>query len=332
MIIQGNEYCNRPNAVDEKDNLENQSSECRAEAFKELFADIRRLDIAAKKSERTYNLRRRAEEFFPHQPVWRRNYVLSDASKYFTKKLAPRYVGPFYIKERLSPWTYELEDGKGKSAGQHRLIPFLAAVYVIRNFNTYLSEVFYQFSIDRMMGVESEDSTEKGMEIHALSSASKPVVGWTMRDAIQECRETCGGHGYLKAAGIGDIRNDHDANLTYEGENHVLIQQCSNYLLKLWPQVLKRQVIASPLHSIDFITHGLDILSKKFNVSTVEEMCCPNKIIETYQWLITYLLRISYEKLDRQQKAGKIAFWAKNDSQVYYAKSLAIAYIQVSTV
>nr|CAH7752266.1 unnamed protein product [Callosobruchus chinensis] len=218
--------------------------------------------------------------------------------------------------------------GPDEKTEQHRLIPFLAAVYVIRNFNTYLSEVFYQFSIDRMMGVESEDSPEKGMEIHALSSASKPVVGWTMRDAIQECRETCGGHGYLKAAGIGEIRNDHDANLTYEGENHVLIQQCSNYLLKLWPQVLKRQAIASPLHSIDFLTHGLDILSKKLNVTTIEEMCCPNRIIEMYQWLITYLLKISYEKLDGQQKSGKPAFWAKNDSQVYYAKSLAIAYIQ----
>ena len=37
-----------------------------------------------------------------------------------------------------------------------------------------------------------------GMEIHALSSASKPLCGWTVRDAIQDCRESCGGHGYLK--------------------------------------------------------------------------------------------------------------------------------------
>jgi hypothetical protein len=35
-------------------------------------------------------------------------------------------------------------------------------------------------------------------EIHAMVSATKPLVTWTCRDTIQECREACGGHGYLK--------------------------------------------------------------------------------------------------------------------------------------
>lgn len=50
------------------------------------------------------------------------------------------------------------------------------------------------------MGENKDEVAALGLEIHALSSAGKPVVGWAARDAIQECRETCGGHGYLKGS------------------------------------------------------------------------------------------------------------------------------------
>lgn len=81
---------------------------------------------------------------------------------------------------------------------------------------------------------------------------------------------------FFSVAGLGDIRNDHDANLTYEGENHVLIQPTANFLLKLWPLVLERKPISSPLQSINFLSDGLDILSTKFTASSFEQMCNPN--------------------------------------------------------
>ena len=43
----------------------------------------------------------------------------------------------------------------------------------------------------------SPTKAELGRELHAISCASKSLTGFITRDGIQECREACGGHGYL---------------------------------------------------------------------------------------------------------------------------------------
>lgn len=61
----------------------------------------------------------------------------------------------------------------------------------------------------------------------------------------------------ISAAALGDLRNDNDANCTYEGENSVLIQQTSNWLLNLYKT---KDTSSSPLKSADFIVRLEDIL------------------------------------------------------------------------
>lgn len=167
---------------------------------------------------------------------------------------------------------------------QWRLFPYLAGCYVFQAQSEFLSETMMNFQISSLTGEAEYDMAAMGVEIHGISSSGKPIVGWWARDAIQECREACGGHGYLKAARLGDLRNDNDANCTYEGENTVLIQQTSNWLVKIWGQLVEKKgdPCKTPLNSIYFLREADGILGSRFNCSTIEDVLRPESKYQPY--------------------------------------------------
>ena len=65
-----------------------------------------------------------------------------------------------------------------------------------------------------------------------MASGLKPACTRLRQDALQECREACGGQGFLAANRIGVLKTDSDIDLTWEGDNAVLLQQVSASLLK----------------------------------------------------------------------------------------------------
>lgn len=63
-----------------------------------------------------YNLRRKSTEFNVGDFVWKRTYHLSEKDKYFSKKLAPKFIKCKVISKK-SPLVYVLEDMSGKNLG-----------------------------------------------------------------------------------------------------------------------------------------------------------------------------------------------------------------------
>lgn len=101
------------NCVDRTEDLHGRSKE-----FVKLFKDVReRLDKAFAKNKAHYDLRRRPLQFNVGQKVWRRNYAISRAVNDFSAKLAPKYLGPFIVHKKVSPWTYVLIDKTGDLRG-----------------------------------------------------------------------------------------------------------------------------------------------------------------------------------------------------------------------
>lgn len=67
-------------------------------------------------NKRQYDLRKRDVEFQVGNKVWRKNKVLSDATRHFSSKLAPRFVLS-KVRARLSKLVYVLENEDGSLAG-----------------------------------------------------------------------------------------------------------------------------------------------------------------------------------------------------------------------
>uniref|UniRef100_A0A8D1WKJ3 Acyl-coenzyme A oxidase n=1 Tax=Sus scrofa TaxID=9823 RepID=A0A8D1WKJ3_PIG len=216
---------------------------------------------------------------------------------------------------------------------QWRLLPYLAATWALDHFSRCLFLALRELQLGFLKNDRSARQAELGREVHALSSAGKPLASWTAQRGIQECREACGGHGYLAVNRLGDLRDDNDPNCTYEGDNNLLLQQTSNYLLSLWERRSQGGGrIESPLETVDFLDACPDILGQRFEGCSPEDFLDSSVPLAAYKWLVCYLLRESYQKFSREKQSGSSDFEARNNSQVYYCRSLALAYLELTVV
>lgn len=212
---------------------------------------------------------------------------------------------------------------------QWRLIPYIAACYIMRVFFFTFYEDFISFYATIAYELNAEmDTAAVGAEVHALSCAAKAISAWIARDGIQECREACGGYGFLKAARLDELRRDHDANTTHEGDNNVIIQQTSNYLLKAYEnKIEKGEEIVSMFNTINYLNDIESILKE----TIPDDLESIESVLKMYYFLICVLLRESKLKLNQELKKSN-TFEAKNNCQVYYLRTLTLAFYECNAL
>lgn len=86
---------------------------CLSEIFNKVQSKLWHAHV---KNTSHYNLRRKSVEFNIGDIVMKRAYVLSDKDKYFSKKLAPKFI-KCRIVDKKSPLVYVLADMSGKNIG-----------------------------------------------------------------------------------------------------------------------------------------------------------------------------------------------------------------------
>jgi acyl-CoA oxidase len=108
---------------------------------------------------------------------------------------------------------------------QRRLLPAVATSYALA------------FTQNRLVGamhdVQSDDQVDElaQRELEALAAGTKVAATAHATRTIQECREACGGAGYLAENRLPALKSDSDVFTTFEGDNTVLLQLVAKGLL-----------------------------------------------------------------------------------------------------
>lgn len=103
---------------------------------------------------------------------------------------------------------------------QRRLIPLLAKTYAL------------YFGLSDLSVEYSELGPDSDMRrVETLAAGLKAIATWHTTNTIQECREACGGKGYLAENRFTDLKADTDIFTTFEGDNTVLLQLVAKGLL-----------------------------------------------------------------------------------------------------
>jgi acyl-CoA oxidase len=108
---------------------------------------------------------------------------------------------------------------------QKRLLTRLATTYAAG----FAHEQLLQKFDDVFSG--AHDTDEDRQDLETLAAALKPLSTWHALDTLQECREACGGAGFLIENRFASLRADLDVYATFEGDNTVLLQLVAKRLL-----------------------------------------------------------------------------------------------------
>ncbi len=108
---------------------------------------------------------------------------------------------------------------------QRRLLPRLATTYAA----SFAHEQLLAKFDDVFSGASDTDADRQDLE--TLAAALKPMSTWHALDTLQECREACGGAGFMIENRFASLRADLDVYTTFEGDNTVLLQLVAKRLL-----------------------------------------------------------------------------------------------------
>lgn len=200
---------------------------------------------------------------------------------------------------------------------QRRLMPLLANVYALHFSLKYLT--------DRFINRSEEDM----QEIEALAAGMKSFATWNTTHTLQECREACGGKGYLTENRIDDLKNDSDIYTTFEGDNTVLMQLVAKSRLTEFKQEFSNIDFFGILNYVGSQAKTSITEMNPLTIRNTDEdhLLDPEFQLSAFRYRERDILTSAAKRLKKHLDSGMDSFDAFNQTQ-YHLVNVGHAYIE----
>lgn len=211
---------------------------------------------------------------------------------------------------------------------QIRLLPLLAATYALHFTGKGMINL-YQENQKRMNGnadkadanrapgpEELNPGTDLLADLHATSCALKALASTTAAEGLEVCRRACGGHGYSSFSGIGSWYADYLPTVTWEGDNYMLTQQVSRYLLKSARSVLKGN--AADNDTTRLLT---DFVRRRDIGAAFDVIGNDADLVAAYAWRVAFLTFEALRHRDEDKQSWNsllVDFWRLSTAHAQY--------------
>ncbi|RZF45952.1 hypothetical protein LSTR_LSTR008329 [Laodelphax striatellus] len=154
-----------------------------------------------------------------------------------------------------------------------------------------------------------EGRLEQLPELHAMACCLKAVCTADAAVAIEECRRSCGGHGYMTCSNFPATYGMVTAAETYEGENTVLYLQTARYLVKCWHLTKSSELPAT----VQYLRKATSRRKPWIN-----SLHC---LAEAFEQVAAGLVEVSASKIDVCSKKGMAPEDAWNSAAIQLVES-----------
>ncbi|OBA19720.1 acyl-CoA oxidase [Metschnikowia bicuspidata var. bicuspidata NRRL YB-4993] len=174
---------------------------------------------------------------------------------------------------------------------QRRLLPYLAQAYVFSVGAWKIDHTITETldTLDKNVAAEDMGAIMKSIEdmktLFIDSASAKSTATWLTADCIDQCRQSCGGHGYSAYNGFGKAYNDWVVQCTWEGDNSVLAMSVGKPIIRAVMAVLdlgKKQK-----SSLAFLNDAKKFNTKETILTSTDDVLDLKKALSAIEVLIT---------------------------------------------